>query len=187
MPSIAYSNKINQIKNFEVTPIFGGYRPSSPPPMKNTQFFTIFCHTLIHRSYIPNLVNLGQILRIFTFGGSKKAKKALKNPKKAKKWLFSKIQKKCVFPSPKRSYIPSFMRISPKLRPVALEQTNRQTNLWGSLAEIHESKTGRRRLPLRSRNPPFGGAGYQITSWFRKRGVYPKQKSFGQYFHACIT
>ena len=46
--------------------------PPPPPPMKNTQFLKFFCHTLLHRSYIPNFVNLGQILRIFTFRGSKK-------------------------------------------------------------------------------------------------------------------
>ena len=96
--------------------------------MKNTQLFAIFCHTLIHRSYIPNLVNLGQILRIFTFGGSKNSKKALKNKKKA--YFFPK-SKKMRLPIAEEVLHSKFHVDISKIATCSLwkdKQTNRQTH-----------------------------------------------------------
>ena len=104
--------------------------------MKNSPFFAIFCHTLLHRSYIPNLVNIGQQLRIFTFGGSKKA---FKKSEKCEKNDFFQKSKKCQFLPTSRSYIPSFIWISPKLRPAASGQTDKQTDRHVTRGDINET------------------------------------------------
>ena len=67
-------------------------------------------------------------MRILTFGGSKKAKKGFKKSEKCEKMTFFQKSKKCHFSPTSRSYIPSFIWISPKLRPVASGKTNRQTD-----------------------------------------------------------
>ena len=55
-------------------------------------------------------------------------KKRLKKSKKWSKTTFFKNPKKCHFPPPKRSYIPSFRSTAQKVWPVEVGQTNRQTD-----------------------------------------------------------